>query len=695
MNARALRLALPLAAILGMAPSTLPAAEAVHVPTPVVRTLANGLTVAVFPDDRLPMVQIQLLVAAGSVHEPPGAAGVANLTFQMLSQGTASRSPAVYVAAVEALGGSVGGATSREFTTVNGSFIATDFEAGLELLADAVVHPVLSEDRLALVKDQAAAVLTRARQDAGTLADDHLWATVFAGHPFGRSPQGALRGLPALGVAQVRAFHRERYRPDRTLLAIAGDVTPERAFRAAEDLLGPWGGRTAETAPAAPPTGTGWRVRIVDAPGLDRAELRLGVPGPARAAKDYDAMVVASDLLEQVDPGAGIHAGVFGLKDGGLFSIAAAAPVDSVGAEVARIRLALGGWTAGPAPERGLAAVRHRLLGGYPLQFETLDGVIAKWMAVAFNGLPDDAIATEPEHIAGLTAADVRAAAARWVPDGMVLVVLGPAERLKPQLASLGPVEVVTRGDVADVVEEPSTAMAPPAPEALSKGRAIAALAIAAHGGLARLRGIKDSNIDGDIRMTVGHEELKGQASQLRKDPMRFLFTMVFPGIRTVQGLEGDSAWSTSGLGGTEEAGDSVAVAGLQSGFRSDLLHLLLAAADSTSRVAWRGQERVDDRDADVIEVVASDGDRRVLCFDAVSHQMLAMEQNDAGHSARRLYRDLREVNGVLWPFSEERLLDGQRTMTFTLRHVAFNTGVKNEVFRRPKHPAPPKARPR
>src|SRR5439155_343240 len=103
----------------------------------------------------------------------------------------------------------------------------------------------------------------------------------------------------------VRAFHRERYRPDRTLLAIAGDVTPERAFRAAEDLLGPWGGRTAETAPAAPPTGTGWRVRIVDAPGLDRAELRLGVPGPARAAKDYDAMVVASDLLEQVDPGGG------------------------------------------------------------------------------------------------------------------------------------------------------------------------------------------------------------------------------------------------------------------------------------------------------------------------------------------------------------------------------------------------------
>ena len=37
---------------------------------------------------------------------------------------------------------------------------------------------------------------------------------------------------------------------------------------------------------------------------------------------------------------------------------------------------------------------------------------------------------------------------------------------------------------------------------------------------------------------------------------------------------------------------DSVSVSGLRSGFRSDIVHLLLAASDPAARVAWRGQER-------------------------------------------------------------------------------------------------------
>ena len=54
---------------------------------------------------------------------------------------------------------------------------------------------------------------------------------------------------------------------------------------------------------------------------------------------------------------------------------------------------------------------------------------------------------------------------------------------------------------------------------------------------------------------------------------------------------------------------------------------------------------------------------------------------------------DLRDVNGVLWPYYEERLLDGERTMTFTLRRVATNTGVKDEAFRPPPSDTKPKTR--
>jgi predicted Zn-dependent peptidase len=700
MSARSVRLAPLVAAALCVMPlvATAAARGGFQVPAPVVRTLANGLRVAVFQDDRLPIVQVQLLVPAGSAQEPGGESGVANLTAQMLSQGTATRSPEAFAAAVEALGGSVGGSASREFTTVNGAFLAADFEGGLELLTDAMIHPLFSEERLPLVKDQMAAALLRARQTPLTLADDNLWAAVYRDHAYGRSPQGALRSLPALGITQVRAFHRDRYRPDRALLAVAGDVSPERAFKAAEDLLGSWGGRTRDWHPSPPPPpDSGWRVRIVDAPGLERAELRIGTPGPSRGAKDYEALLVASALFGAAAPDPGVQSGLTSLKDGGLFSINASAPADSVGAEVARVREALARWTAEPVSEGSLAAARRRLIGGFPLQYETLGGVIAKWMAAAFNELPGDAVAGDPERLTALSAADIHAAAARWVtPTRMVLVAVGPAVRLRPQLEAIGPVEVVSTEGLADFVEEASSATGPPTPERLAKGRALAGLAVAVHGGLERLRAIKDSNIEADVVMSAGPQQYVGQMLQVRKEPMRFQFGTTFPGIRSAQVLDGDHAWALTGDNPPQvEDLDSLAVVGLRAGFRSDLHHLLLTAADSAARVAWRGQERVDERDADVIEVIARDGERRVLFLDAASHRLVAMEQSEAGHSARRYYRDFRDVNGVLWPFSEERLLDGQRAMTLTVRRVAFNTGVKDEVFRRPSPQKRPRPRPR
>src|SRR5262249_18646583 len=148
-------------------------------------------------------------------------------------------------------------------------------------------------------KSQMAASLARARQNPAGVADELLWAGIYPRHPYGRSPLGALRTLPSLGLTQVRAFHRQQYRPDHALLAIAGDVTPARAFQAAAEILGSWGGhgRTTEIA-AAPAAPAGWRVRIVDAPGLTRAVLHAGGAGPSRTASDRVALEAAAELLE-------------------------------------------------------------------------------------------------------------------------------------------------------------------------------------------------------------------------------------------------------------------------------------------------------------------------------------------------------------------------------------------------------------
>ncbi|HKQ57142.1 MAG TPA: hypothetical protein VJY35_04675, partial [Candidatus Eisenbacteria bacterium] len=385
---------------------------------------------------------------------------------------------------------------------------------------------------------------------------------------------------------------------------------------------------------------------------------------------------------------------VSGLAGGGAFSISGSAPVDSAGATVARWRAAIDRWSADTPTERALDPVRRRAVGAWTLQFETLAGWIAQWMAARTHGLPDETLNAYPARVATLQGPALRAAVSQWVaPERMLVVAIGPAARLRAQLEALGTVEVLSTDAATQVVEAPSTTTAPPTPEQMVRGRTIAGRAAAAHGGLERLRQIQDSSIQADMVMTPGPRQYSGRVTQLRKEPGLFRFTTAFPYLHTVQALDGRRGWVQVGDPADQvEDLDSVAVIGLQAGFRSDIVHLLLLANDPSSRAAWRGQERRDDRDVDVLEVVAGDGERRLLFLDAASHQLVAMEQNEEGHSVRRIYRDLRTVDGVLWPFSEERLLDGQRAMALTWTRVAFNTGLKDSEFRKPGSRPPPPA---
>jgi hypothetical protein len=129
------------------------------------------------------------------------------------------------------------------------------------------------------------------------------------------------------------------------------------------------------------------------------------------------------------------------------------------------------------------------------------------------------------------------------------------------------------------------------------------------------------------------------------------------------------------------------------------VVHTLLDAADPATEVAWLGPGRADGRDADVLEVTAAPAggarpaERHLLYLDAGDHRLIAEDLGDAGTQpgpgmVRRVYRDYRAVAGVLWPFYEERLIGGTKTMTLSAQSVTINTRVSDALFERPAQAA-------
>ena len=82
----------------------------------------------------------------------------------------------------------------------------------------------------------------------------------------------------------------------------------------------------------------------------------------------------------------------------------------------------------------------------FPLRFETAGQVASALGGLVALGLPDDELDRYRPAVAAVSAADVRAAANRHIrPDELVVVVVGDAAKVEPELrdAGLGDLTVV------------------------------------------------------------------------------------------------------------------------------------------------------------------------------------------------------------------------------------------------------------
>lgn len=683
---------------------------------PEVRTLDNGLRVAFFPDSKLPIVEIVLLVPAGTAVADSEAAALAWPTAELLSHGTSSRSAAAFSAALEGLGATFSSQATREHAIVAATFVARDFAAGIELVSEAVTHPAFTASEVERVRRQAGSSAVRLQQSPSGQAERRLWAEAFPAHPYGGPPFPEVGDVRALTPERVLDFHARTYDPAGSVLAIGGDVSAEQAFAAAREWFGGWSAAGAAAGP--PDTGipvpadSRPRIVVVDRPGWDRAELRLGFRVPARGAADEPAATLAASILsEGPEPrlgalersgafASGVRANRVALGAAGFVSIGGNVPADSVAGALRSLRAAVAGLSTRPAGQAELQTARRLERFAVRLRNETLRDRLTRWCMGALQGLPagyEDAFVT---GLARAGADDVTTAARRWFdPARAVIVAVGPAESMVGALGALGEVEAFT-ADGAVLPRGLLPFAEPPAPEAIARGRELAQQALAAHGGLAKLRGIEDSTVESEVLLFASGRELSGRIRQVRKEPYRMQFMTWLGGLETRQVLNGSHAWGidTMGEGGTFDL-DAVQVAALREGFASDPHHMLLGLAAEGVETVSLGRARMDDRDVDVLAVRDADGDRWVAYLETGSHRLAGVDSREPAASGasilRRIYRDYRPVKGIQWPHGEDRMRAGTLLMRTFATEVAINSGVEDALFEKPVAPEPLEPAPR
>ncbi|HUG38830.1 MAG TPA: insulinase family protein, partial [Candidatus Limnocylindrales bacterium] len=131
--------------------------------------LANGAVLLVAERPVIPIVVVTVYLRAGSVFDPPDAPGLANLTAELLTRGTARRTGPELDRAIEFVGGSLEAEAGRDGISVSVGVLKKDLALGLDLLAEVVRQPVFAQAELERKVAEIRAALERDEQSPETV----------------------------------------------------------------------------------------------------------------------------------------------------------------------------------------------------------------------------------------------------------------------------------------------------------------------------------------------------------------------------------------------------------------------------------------------------------------------------------------------------------------------------------------------
>ena len=195
--------------------------------TPRRSVLNNGIVLLTSEQRTLPMVSIEMLIHAGARYDAPKQDGLANLTAELITEGTKRRTALQISESLDFLGASLSARSGEDLASVSLTVLKKDLPAGLELLAEVLTGAVFPPEEIERQKQAVIASIRAKQEQPGEIADMRFAAAVFPQTRYGRPVEGTEESVRAIPQASLREFYQRHYRPNRSIMAIVGDISHE------------------------------------------------------------------------------------------------------------------------------------------------------------------------------------------------------------------------------------------------------------------------------------------------------------------------------------------------------------------------------------------------------------------------------------------------------------------------------------
>ena len=430
-------------------------------PSPRVDLFDNGLHALTFHTPGQHVLSLRLAIPAALAAEPAGREGVGVLTARLLDEGSDGHDAEAMAELLQRHGVAFGaGVVDRGFL-IEVDVTRRHLVRALELLREMLQEPAFDQAQVRRHVRTRLAEIEQEHTNPGSRAAIAFVAAYYdQAHRLSKPTGGTASSVSALTPEHLREHHARAFRPEGSVLAIAGDVEGMDITGAVAGVLQGWSaaasGGPGDGGPA--DAVSGGRIVLVDRPGSVQSELYLGCAGPDRLSASQWAPFPVLGFIMGGGPTARLDAVLreergytYGMRCGfrprrgeGLFLTSGSVRAD-VTAEALEIALDVldsgrDGFTAQEVAE----GVEY-LCETAPGRFATADDVADEAVSRALEGQTTRETSRTLAEMRSLTPERLTSAYGEYVNGEWVSVVVGDAASLQDKLVALGrgPVEVL------------------------------------------------------------------------------------------------------------------------------------------------------------------------------------------------------------------------------------------------------------
>jgi zinc protease len=413
--------------------------------------LDNKLKVFFVQKNELPILQLNLVINAGSKFDPSDKKGLANLTAMTIDEGAGNYNALELSDEFDTIGTHFNVGTSQDNIFFSLQTLKENSERSLELFSSVLLAPHFNEKDFDREKRKVLIKLLQLKDEPDQTADAAYEYLIFGNdNPYYSNTFGDEKCVGNISNEDVKMFYNLNFKPGNSALIVVGDSDIKELQEYFNSYLVKWKPENVSSFKVRKSSKDKTKIFLVHKEGSVQSEIRIGHMSSERNEKDYYSKILLNNILggqfssrinlnlrENKGYTYGASSRFTYYKDAAHFAVSTSVSSENTGDALKEIIKELHSIRNG-VEEKELEFAKSSIIRKFPSNFETNKQIASNLTAKYIFSLPSDYFNNYIDKIKSVPLKEIKHAAEENIfPEECVVLIVGDKNKVSNQLKNL------------------------------------------------------------------------------------------------------------------------------------------------------------------------------------------------------------------------------------------------------------------